>query len=236
MIEHVKHTTRNLKRSSDLSALASLTLLLFVSLLLLLFIMPDYLYFSGREFRNFVFSLNYEVVPALIFVFALFPLIIFGKFSFLSFGVSYYHFKEEIKNSSFLKTLLKKVTLSFLYCLTLILIIYFIPPILRQILNRAVPVTFSELFPFPFISFVLFPLLCFSVNLLVWSIIFANLNNLYWQYYLIPSLLAANVLIIGFFKNNSIGVIFNVTLILIILFTLVGTILVRFESKKYKMP
>lgn len=100
MIEHIKHTARNLKYSPHLSVLASLTLLLVVALPILLFITPDYLYFSGKEFRNFVFSLNYEVVPALIFIFALFPLIMFEKFSFLSFGVSYCHFKNEIKNSS----------------------------------------------------------------------------------------------------------------------------------------
>ncbi len=234
MLEHIKHNAASMNHSPSLSAVSALTLLLFVFSLVLIFIMPDYLYFSGKDLRNYIFSLNYRVVPALVFIFVLFPLVAFGKFSFLSFGVSYYHFKDEIKNSSFFETLLKKVLLSFSYCLALLLMIYFVPPLIRRMFGGTISVGFSDLFPFPFVSFILFPLLYFSVNFFVWSLIFTNLDNLYWQYYLIPFLLVANVFAIGFFKKNTIKIISETTIVVTFALTLASVVLLGFGERKYR--
>ncbi len=222
------------KRSDGFSAIAGLSFALFVPILFLMFVLPQYVYYSGKEFSHYAFLLNSVIAPASVFIFSMVPLILFGRFSFFSFGVSNGNLHAEIKKTSFRHVVSYVSLLSSVYSLLGLLIVYFVPPAIKLLFYKGFVFNISELFPYPYISFVIFPLLCFAVNILIWAVIFTNVNFLYWEYLIIPVLFVANVLVIGFFRTASAGRITVASLLLIVFSIFSAAILLIFERRRYR--
>ena len=190
-----KETFAELRRSNakwiSILFIAGLPVVIFLE------VSPGYLY-SGKELARHIFAINYGFTFAFGFIFVLIPLIAFSDVYYFTLAIDFSRLKTKFRHSP-LKAWYVVSIFSSLYAILVLLAIYFLIPLFVPF--GCVRIPFNVRFPYPFISFILLPVLYFLVAFAATGIILVFASSPYVYYILLAVSLVLNVILIGMFRT-----------------------------------
>lgn len=208
----------------------SILLLVALPIFFVLGVLPNYSY-TGRELMKHLFGINYGFSLAFTFLAVVIPLIVFADIYYFTLAIDFSHLEKEAKQrGSYLPIWYKISIFSFLYSLMLLLIVYFaVPSVIR-----GTHISFNMLFPYPAISFILYPIIYLLAALFVSGIILIFIRSSYTYYILLAGSIVFNVILIGIFNTVLLVRILYETVLTIIAVLAVSDLFLKIKlSEKY---